>query len=257
MKCSLCEGPIVDGRCKLCGMPYRRDEVLYHLNENRRDHYRHASDKARKIIEYQQPVKNHKTTEHQQPVKSRKVSEYQQPAMVRKEVEKKVQKAKVHKEFGTKHKKKSVKRRILTGIVIVCILPGLVEGIVETIQDSVMSRVEPVVYETEYKDRAIETERNRDDYFYESKEDDGYVFYALGAGYGTAEVGERIDPGRYHASASEDELVLVVENEHKEERYVLEEDGDMIYVNLEEGDLLQIEGEESEYDSVYLSKWED
>ena len=32
-KCQVCGGRVVNGRCSLCGMPYRNDEVLYHLNE--------------------------------------------------------------------------------------------------------------------------------------------------------------------------------------------------------------------------------
>lgn len=47
-RCQVCDGPVVDGRCKLCGMPYRNDEILYHLNETSREHYRHASEAARK-----------------------------------------------------------------------------------------------------------------------------------------------------------------------------------------------------------------
>ena len=49
-KCPLCDGPVSGGRCTLCGMPYRKDEILYHLNENSRDHYKHATDKARDIM---------------------------------------------------------------------------------------------------------------------------------------------------------------------------------------------------------------
>lgn len=49
-RCQVCDGPIVNGRCKLCGMPYRNDETLYHLNENRSDHYRHATSRARAIM---------------------------------------------------------------------------------------------------------------------------------------------------------------------------------------------------------------
>ena len=48
-RCQVCEGPIVNGRCKLCGMPYRNDKTLYHLNESRRDHYRHATAKAKTV----------------------------------------------------------------------------------------------------------------------------------------------------------------------------------------------------------------
>lgn len=49
-RCQVCDGPISNGRCKLCGMPYRNDEVLYHLNENKEEHYKHASAKAKKIM---------------------------------------------------------------------------------------------------------------------------------------------------------------------------------------------------------------
>lgn len=49
-KCCICEGRIADGRCVDCGMPYRNDEELYHLNENRRDHYPHASEEAQKKL---------------------------------------------------------------------------------------------------------------------------------------------------------------------------------------------------------------
>ena len=54
MKCPLCDGTVVNGRCKECGMPYRNDEILYHLNESRSDHYKHASTQAKKIMKKQQ-----------------------------------------------------------------------------------------------------------------------------------------------------------------------------------------------------------
>ena len=50
-KCQVCDGLVVNGRCKLCGMPYRKDEELYHLNERRSDHYRHATPAARKVMD--------------------------------------------------------------------------------------------------------------------------------------------------------------------------------------------------------------
>lgn len=53
-RCQVCDGPIVNGRCKLCGMPYRNDETMYHLNENRRDHYRHSSAKVRAAMRQQE-----------------------------------------------------------------------------------------------------------------------------------------------------------------------------------------------------------
>ena len=50
-KCQVCDGLVVNGRCKLCGMPYRKDEELYHLNERRSDHYQHATPAARKMMD--------------------------------------------------------------------------------------------------------------------------------------------------------------------------------------------------------------
>ena len=50
MRCQLCDGPIVNGRCRDCGMPYRKDELLYHLNEDRRTHEKHATNKAREEL---------------------------------------------------------------------------------------------------------------------------------------------------------------------------------------------------------------
>lgn len=49
-RCQICDGPIENGRCKWCGMPYRNDEVLYHLNEDRSEHYRHATPEARRAL---------------------------------------------------------------------------------------------------------------------------------------------------------------------------------------------------------------
>ena len=49
-RCQVCDGPIVNGRCKYCGMPYRNDMELYHLNEDRSEHYRHASAKMKKAM---------------------------------------------------------------------------------------------------------------------------------------------------------------------------------------------------------------
>lgn len=63
-RCQVCDGPIVNGRCKLCGMPYKRDEVLYHLNESKSEHYKHASEKARAQMKQAHiPVSDRKKTE--------------------------------------------------------------------------------------------------------------------------------------------------------------------------------------------------
>lgn len=61
-RCQVCDGPVVNGRCKLCGMPYKNDEVLYHLNESRSDHYKHATSRARQEMRTEQiPLPDRKT----------------------------------------------------------------------------------------------------------------------------------------------------------------------------------------------------
>ena len=70
-KCQVCGGPVVNGRCKYCGMPYRNDMELYHLNEDRSEHYRHSSAKVRKAMaesEIPLPDRN-KTTKRSQGIK--------------------------------------------------------------------------------------------------------------------------------------------------------------------------------------------
>ena len=49
-RCQVCDGPVVNGRWKLCGMPFRNDETLYHLNEYRSGKYRHATSSAQEIM---------------------------------------------------------------------------------------------------------------------------------------------------------------------------------------------------------------
>lgn len=64
-QCQLCGGPVENGRCKLCGMPCRSDEILYHLNENRRDHYEHAPNKVKRILRAMEvPAGDRKKYEH-------------------------------------------------------------------------------------------------------------------------------------------------------------------------------------------------
>lgn len=72
-RCQVCDGPIANGRCKLCGMPYRNDEVLYHLNEEREDHYRHATVKAREIMRQSQMAQRRAARPQTKPDTSRQV----------------------------------------------------------------------------------------------------------------------------------------------------------------------------------------
>lgn len=68
-RCQVCDGPVVNGRCKLCGMPYRNDETLYHLNENRSDHYRHATSRARAMMRQEEIPLGIRSREAQEPIR--------------------------------------------------------------------------------------------------------------------------------------------------------------------------------------------
>ncbi|MBQ0000822.1 MAG: hypothetical protein KBT01_04700 [Clostridiales bacterium] len=50
-RCQLCDGVIKNGRCPDCGMYYRSDDEMYHLNETRKDHMIHASSRVKKLME--------------------------------------------------------------------------------------------------------------------------------------------------------------------------------------------------------------
>ena len=49
-KCTLCSGNVVNGRCADCGMYFRDENQLYHLNESREAHLGHASREAKEEL---------------------------------------------------------------------------------------------------------------------------------------------------------------------------------------------------------------
>ena len=76
-RCQVCDGPIVNGRCKYCGMPYRNDMELYHLNEDRSEHYRHASAKVKKAMaENEIPLSDRNKTVPKAALLERKIQKY-------------------------------------------------------------------------------------------------------------------------------------------------------------------------------------
>lgn len=52
--CQLCGGAISGGRCTWCGMPLRDEKRLYHLNEDRSDHYVHSSKRIQSMMRQQE-----------------------------------------------------------------------------------------------------------------------------------------------------------------------------------------------------------
>ena len=114
--CQVCGGPVENGRCKLCGMPNKRDEVLYHLNENREEHYKHATPKAREILNSRElPLSDLKK------VQQAKASAQKTKTAPRKEKPTKTAQPeiKINKKPVKKEKKKSQGMKIIVTLLLV------------------------------------------------------------------------------------------------------------------------------------------
>lgn len=134
MKCQVCGGPVAKGRCKLCGMPYRNDEVLYHLNENRRDHYSHATEKAQQVMRQMEiPLGDKKTSS----------GDSQNRVKVREDIKKQQQKVRrdaVNRIDKTKKKKSSWFTILILIIILLCsLLPSFLDYVKEQAQYNVDS----------------------------------------------------------------------------------------------------------------------
>lgn len=154
-RCQVCDGPVVNGRCKYCGMPYRNDLELYHLNEDRSEHYRHASAKVRKAMaESEIPLPDRNKTAN----KSSKTSTVKKtvPKAKTEKVQTSVKKASAGQNVGTrtyttnrnpvqkrKEKKKSKKGATVFWIIVVILLS--VAAQTEEYWDSIGYRIESFI----------------------------------------------------------------------------------------------------------------
>lgn len=276
MKCPLCDGTVVNGRCKECGMPYRNDEILYHLNESRSDHYRHASDKARKIMQAQQRAGAGAAKAKGSRTVSRQTFKEQQ-RQIRQEAMRKMMDtgntarstAKTRqKSWGTtgstqnmtgqrqpaKTKKRSWVGILCAVLTILAVLAPLMNDLGDVIKETVQSELE--------RSGAVEPDTaeltNPDTYFYSWDDDQGYRDYSIAAGFGAAEAGEEFEAGKYGIFTSSNEVTLTVTRKKADnEQYTLRDGDDTLFLTFEKGDTIQVESEESDFDSVYLMEWED
>lgn len=267
MRCPLCDGTVVNGRCKECGMPYRKDEILYHLNESRSDHYRHASDKARKIMQTQQRAGN--TAKNASSgakgstgkANSRTVSRQnykEQQRQIRQEAMRKMTDTgnTTGKTQPAKSKKRS-KLGILWAIIIILgALAPLADDFVDGFKEAFQEELGDSGSEAVQTDTAELT--GSDTYFYNWDDDDGYKYYSIAAGFGEAEAGDEFDAGEYGIFTSSDEVTLTVTRKKADnEQYTLKDGDDTLFLTFEDGDSIQVESEESDFDSIYLMEWED
>lgn len=272
MRCPLCDGTVVNGRCKECGMPYRNDEILYHLNESRDDHYRHASDKARKIMQAQQRAGNTAknagsgATAGSRNTSSARVNSRTVSRQTYKEQQKQIRQEAMRKMTDTgnttrttqpeKPKKRSKLGIFWAIIIILGALAPLADDFVDGFKEA---------FQEEFGDSgsdAVQTDTSEitssDTYFYSWDDDNGYKYYSIAAGFGVAEAGDEFDAGEYGIFTSSDEVTLTVDRKNADnEQYTLKDGDDTLFLTFEDGDSILVESEESDFDSVYLMEWED
>ncbi len=126
--CQVCGGPVENGRCKLCGMPNKRDEVLYHLNENREVHEKHATQKAKEILKSREiplPDLRKAQQEKASAQNAGKASGKEKPA---KTVQPGTKKAPAKKEKKKSHGMKIIFSLLLVGVAFAVADRGLFES---------------------------------------------------------------------------------------------------------------------------------
>lgn len=278
MKCPLCDGSVVNGRCRDCGMPYRNDEILYHLNEDRRSHEKHATDKAREeLLKRMVPLGDMKQASGQvSGANTRKVSGKTGQRNITRTADQKVKDkqkaaAKSKKEFGRSSngswspekkskKKKALNRIIFWGLVVLVLVGPSIDGILsfwsdnETAVDSSSSGISSegtAVYSIGNPE-----EQSPDSYSFSSWSDsDGRMEYGLNAGYGSIEVGEELPVGEYRIYTNNDMVKLLYKNADEKKAEVFElKEGDSLEMLLGKGDVLRLDGNGDSYKSVYFQE---
>ena len=278
MKCPLCDGSVVNGRCRDCGMPYRNDEILYHLNEDRRSHEKHATDKAREeLLKRMVPLGDMKQASGQvSGANTRKASGKTGQRNITRTADQKVKDkqkaaAKSKKEFGRSSnsswspekkskKKKALNRIIFWGLVVLVLVGPSIDGILsfwsgnETAVDSSSSGISSegtAVYSIGNPE-----EQSPDSYSFSSWSDsDGRMEYGLNAGYGSIEVGEELPVGEYRIYTNNDMVKLLYKNADEKKAEVFElKEGDSLEMLLGKGDVLRLDGNGDSYKSVYFQE---
>lgn len=285
MKCPLCDGPVVNGRCRQCGMPYKNDELLYHLNEDRRTHEKHATDKAKEeLLKRMVPLgdtakqTSSRTVNKNTQKKSSKTigrSTFQTTEKKARNNQKAAARSK--KEFGRSNnsswssEKKPKKKKSLGGIifwiiVIFMIARPFVDDFVTSLRarrlyneylesTSERSALKEVIEGADIEEDDIP---DTDTYGFSSwSGSDGKMEYGLSAGYGSIIVGEKLPAGIYEIYTNSDEVTLICEKaDTGEEKIWNLWEGETITQPLKKGDVLELMQDEDSYKSVYFKETE-
>lgn len=285
MKCPLCDGPIVNGRCRECGMPYKKDELLYHLNEDRRTHEKHATDKAKEeLLKRMVPLgdtakqtSSRTVNKNTQKKSSKTIGRSTSQTTEKKARNNQKAAARSKKEFGRSNnsswssEKKPKKKKSLGGIifwiiVIFMIARPFVDDFVTSLRarrlyneylesSSERSALKEVIEGADIEEDNIP---DTDTYGFSSwSGSDGKMEYGLSAGYGSIIVGEELPAGIYEIYTNSDEVTLVCEKaDTGEEKIWNLWEGETITQPLKKGDALELMQDEDSYKSVYFKETE-
>ena len=285
MKCPLCDGPVVNGRCRQCGMPYKNDELLYHLNEDRRTHEKHATDKAKEeLLKRMVPLgdtakqtSSRTVNKNTQKKSSKTIGRSTSQTTEKKARNNQKAAARSKKEFGRSNnsswssEKKPKKKKSLGGIifwiiVIFMIARPFVDDLVTSLRarrlyneylesTSERSALKEVIEGADIEEDDIP---DTDTYGFSSwSGSDGKMEYGLSAGYGSIIVGEELPAGIYEIYTNSDEVTLICEKaDTGEEKIWNLWEGETITQPLKKGDVLELMQDEDSYKSVYFKETE-
>lgn len=285
MKCPLCDGPIVNGRCQDCGMPYRNDELLYHLNEDRRTHEKHATDKAKEeLLKRMVPLgdtakqtSSRTVNKNTQKKSSKTIGRSTSQTTEKKARNNQKAAARSKKEFGRSNnsswssEKKPKKKKSLGGIIFWIIVIFMtarpfVDDFVTSLRakrlyneylesTSERSALKEVIEGADIEEDDIP---DTDTYGFSSwSGSDGKMEYGLSAGYGSIIVGEELPAGIYEIYTNSDEVTLICEKaDTGEEKIWNLWEGETITQPLKKGDVLELMQDEDSYKSVYFKETE-
>ena len=258
MRCPLCDGPVVNGRCKDCGMPYRSDEILYHLNESRSDHYQHASEKARKIMREQQkpqgtPKKMNSAAKNVagRAAVSRQTMQEQQRKIRQEAMQKMSASGNTARTMtGSKGKVKKRSRFVWVWILLILVIslaPALGD-FKDMIQDAASGQSGSEYTDTE----------NLDTYFSAEQDDGGNMFYSLAAGNGPVTAGDEVEVGKYGIYTIDDKVIVVLTSKDgKIECYPLKAVDNMLTVTFDEGDSIEVQSDDDPNAGIYMMEFVD
>ena len=127
MRCSICEGNVVNGRCAECGMLMPDERNRYHLNENMRDHKAHCETAKQREM--------HEKPGQQQTFSQKNGNRQQQGNQSRQNGHSVKQNYPSYS--GDEKKKTNMNVKVVIGIVILLFVLSFVAGVIEEMQTDV------------------------------------------------------------------------------------------------------------------------